>query len=276
MKDLHLLEALSKPWLVLPETHGIIAMRIAAHAGLIQPMATREGVGPCGESVELDQMEIVDGVAYIPVGGVMARKLGAMEKGSGAVDYLDIAEELAVAAEDDTVEAIVLDMDTPGGTVNGCPELGDLIASIEKPVVAFSAGIVASAGYWLAAGCDKVLLSRSAQAGSIGVYCAHMDLTDYYAKLGVKVNLFASGANKGAGFPGVPLTDEQRNAIRFEVMRIAADFKEHVLSNRPDVPESAMDGRMFGAMEALELGLIDDLCSSREDAGAMALEMVRS
>jgi signal peptide peptidase SppA len=206
----------------------------------------------------------------------MARKLGAMEKGAGAVDYLDIAEDLAVAEEDDSVLAIVLDMDTPGGTVNGCPELSDAIARCTKPVVAYSAGMIASAGYWLAAGCDKVLLSRSAEAGSIGVYCAHMDITEYYSNLGVKVSLFASGANKGAGFPGVPLTDEQRNTIRADVMRIAGEFKNHVSTNRPDVPESAMDGRMFGAMEALELGLIDDVCSCREDAGVIALEMAGS
>jgi len=276
MTHLHLVRAVFQPWLITPEAHGAVALQIAAKAGMIEPMALREGVGACGEDVELEQMEIRDGVAYIPVGGVMARKLGAMEKGAGAVDYCDIAEELCIAEEDDSVLAIVLDMDTPGGTVNGCPELADVIANCTKPVVAYSAGMIASAGYWLAAACDKIVLSRSAEAGSIGVYCAHMDLTEYYYKLGVKVNLFASGANKGAGFPGVPLTDDQRTTIRDDVMRMASEFKAHVTTNRPDVPEAAMDGRMFGATQALEIGLIDDVCSCVEDAGEMALEMVRS
>jgi signal peptide peptidase SppA len=276
MTHLHLVRAVFQPWLITPEAHGAVALQIAAKAGMIAPMALREGVGPCGEEVELEQMQIEDGVAYIPIGGVMARKLGAMEKGAGAVDYLDIAEDIAIAEEDESVLAIVLDMDTPGGTVNGCPELSDVIANCTKPVVAYSAGMIASAGYWLAAACDKIAISRSAEAGSIGVYCAHMDITEYYANLGVKVSLFASGANKGAGFPGVPLTDEQRNTIRADITRMALEFKNHVTTNRPDVPESAMDGRMFGAMEALEIGLIDDVCGSREEAGEMALELAIS
>lgn len=273
MSHIHLLREVFKPWLIDGVTHAQIARIIAMRAGLI-PMESRQPAeNVCGEEVEQEEMEIEDGVAYIPIGGVLARKTSAMERGGGVVDYADIREELSIAEQDDSVVAIVLDMDTPGGTVGGCMETADLLAGITKPVVAYTSGSIASAGYWLAAQCDRIVMTRGAQVGSIGVYCAFADISDYYKKMGVEVEVFSSGDYKGAGYPGTSLTTKQKMQMQGEVDRLFSQFKDAVLSNRAEVPEDCMDGRMFDAEQAMEYKLVDDIVTDRDDAAEIALSL---
>lgn len=273
MTHLKLLGELFKPWLIDGITHASIARIVGARAGLLPDQARGPAVDACGEEVECDEMEIEDGIAYIPIGGVLARKVSAFERGSGVVDYGDIREELQIAEDDDSVVAIVLDMDTPGGTVAGCIETADVLAGISKPVVAYTSGSIASAGYWLASQCDKIVMTRGAQIGSIGVYCAFTDISEYYKKLGVEVEMFTSGPFKGAGYPGTSLTRDQRKEMQDEVMRLYGQFTGAILAKRPDVSVDVMDGRMFDAERAIQNSLADDIVSGRQDAARIALSL---
>lgn len=277
MSHLHILtEVFSKPWLVEAVTHGNIARIVGQRAGLIPVEGRMPADGSCGEEVEQDEMEVIDGVAYIPIGGVLASRTTSFERGSGVVDYQDIREELRIAEEDDEVVAIVLDMDTPGGTVGGCIETADVLSDISKPVVAYTSGMICSAGYWLASQADKIVATRGADIGSIGVYCAFVDISEYYKKLGVSVELFTSGEHKGAGYPGTSLSKKQRQEMEASIMRIHEQFASAVQSARPQVSSDIMDGRVFDAMQALELGLVDDIVSSRADAAMLALSLANS
>jgi signal peptide peptidase SppA len=164
------------------------------------------------------------------------------------------------AAGDDRAEAIVLHMDTPGGTVTGTPETSAQIAYISehiKPVVAFTDGGANSAGYYLAAPCWQIVASHSARVGSIGVYMALLDSSVAYEINGYKQELFASGKYKGMGLPGLPLTDAQKDHLQREVDALYADFRDVVRAGRPDVADESMQGQTFRAIEALDAGLID-------------------
>jgi signal peptide peptidase SppA len=264
MTHTHLLGLLGQPALITATAYTaakeLILARIAG-----QPQAVREGSGPCGEEVEMPQMVIADGIAVIPVAGILGWKLSSMEKGSGCTDYRDIIEDIEVASTDPTVTTIVFDIDSPGGMVSGVSECADAIAMSGKRTIAYGSGLVCSAAYWLACGCDEIWATPSATIGSIGVYVPHHDVTEMLAKEGIKVRLFASGTLKGAGYPGVPLTEAQAIDIQASVDAINVDFQAFVTSARGAIDGGDMQGQTFRAVEAQNRGLIDVITADWHD-----------
>jgi hypothetical protein len=143
---------LEEPLLITAGAHASLARLFEEHRTLDAEefKARREGVDYCGEEVELEQMEVIDGIAHIPISGPIGKGLGKFEKGAGAVDVDDVMTELDEAEDDPNVRAIILDIDSPGGMVSGTPELADRVAACQKPVYAFTAGQMCSAAYWIA------------------------------------------------------------------------------------------------------------------------------
>lgn len=256
MTHTHLLGLLGQPALITSGGYTAAKELILARVQG-QPLAVREGTGPCGEAVEMPQMVIADGVAVIPVAGVLGWQLSSMEKGSGATDYRDIMDDLAVAKADPSVTLIVLDIDSPGGMVMGVTECAAAISATGKRTIAFGSGLVCSAAYWLACACDEIWATPSATVGSIGAYVPHHDVTEMLAKEGIKVRLFASGTQKGAGYPGVPLTEAQADNIQATVDAINDDFRAHIASARGPLDPDDMEGQTFRAVDAQNRGLID-------------------
>lgn len=209
------------------------------------------------------------GVAVLSVSGVIAKDVGA-DPWLWAVDVDLVAAELERLAADPAVEAIVLDFDSPGGGVCGVPELATAIAGIEKPVVAFTDSMMCSAAYWLASGADAILASGSADVGSIGCYCAVLDESRFADRVGIKVNLLASGKYKGAGYPGTEVTQEQLDLFMDGVLATAEEFKAAVLEHR-EVPAEAMEGQSYGGKDAVGVGLVDGLGSLKD-----AVELART
>jgi signal peptide peptidase SppA len=260
-----------EPQLITPQAHSsILSLLLARMDGMPQ----REGTDMCGGKVELPSMSIVDGIAIVPVSGAMGSKLTGMEKGSGAVDFDDIARDVDFSNQAEEVKAILLDIDSPGGMYQGAPELGDVLQSSAKPIFSFTNGMVCSAAYWTAASTKAIFATRSASIGSIGVYCAMLDQTGYLEKMGLKMELFASDKYKGAGTPGVPLTLDQRNLIQTRIDRMASEFKNHVISMRGGVPNEAMLGQAFLASEAAENNLIDGIVNNRAEAISLVKEII--
>lgn len=269
MKLPKLLETLTRtPLLITPASADALLTLFHQHATLSAAdyQAARKGVDHCGDNVELEQMTLEDGLAMIPVKGPLGVGLDRFEKGAGATDYLDIMADLETAFEADTVENILLVMDTPGGMMGGLVECARAIEDSPKPVYAYvpPGGMVASAGMWLAASCAGRFLSPSAQAGSIGVYCAYLDLSAMAEKKGIKVKVFSSGAYKGMGVPGTSLTTEQEDYLQRQVMELADEFYAHIRARLGDVPDAALQGQMFRAAEAVRLGFADDIVPTLE------------
>lgn len=261
-----------EPSLITADAHASIRQLIESRLGEDAPFQTREpGKGFCGEKVEVDQMDIIDGVAFIPVGGAIGQKLSPFDRGDGAVDVLDVIDELDIAEEDDSVELAFIDMDSPGGMFVGTPELGARIEAFEKPIYCFSRGMIASGGYWAACACDGIFMTRSASAGSIGVYTPVMDATGWYEMKGIKWELIKAGKFKGAGFPGIKLSDAQRELMQARVNQMYQMFTEHVRSMRGDISDETMQGQMFLAAEAMDRGLIDGIVKDKWEC----LDLVR-
>lgn len=258
MKYPHLLRILKEePLLITPAAHNSILLLLENRmAGNEPPQRETEY---CGDKVALDSMQVIDGIAHIPIGGAIGQKLGNYEKMSGAVDVSDVAKDIAWAEKSADVRGVIFDIDSPGGMVAGTPELADKIAAMEKPKYAFTNGQIASAAYWLAAATDGIFATRTADIGSIGVYIPWADQSERFKEAGVKVELIKSGKYKGMGFPGTSLSDEQKQLLQDRVDMIAEMFYEHVKSNRPGIKSDSMQGQTFMAQQAKNLGLIDEI-----------------
>jgi signal peptide peptidase SppA len=153
---------------------------------------------------------------------------------------------------------VLLDIDSPGGSVTGVPELAARIKAVadERPVFAFTDGMMCSAAYWLASQTDAIYATKTADVGSIGVYMAILDEARAYEMAGVKVELFKAGRLKGMGMPGTSLTEEAREHLQSEVDDIYQWFTSDVRSKR-DVSAEVMQGQSFMAEAAARHELID-------------------
>jgi signal peptide peptidase SppA len=170
----------------------------------------------------------------------------------GAVGSDEIGAALREASQRDDIKAVFLDIDSPGGTVAGTPELAAAVASINarKPVYAFSSGLMCSAAYWIASQASAVYATPSAQVGSIGVVQAVIDDSAALASEGIKVEVFAVGKYKSIGAPGTSLTDDQRDLINSNLAEIAGEFHAAVLAKKRSIPAEAMEGQTFSGKQA--------------------------
>ena len=201
------------------------------------------------------------GVAIIPVHGVIGHKVGAVAKMLGAVDALDVMAAIELAADDDEVDTIILDIDSPGGTVSGVPELAETVEAVQasgtKKIYAYTDSQMASAAYWLAAGANGIFAAPSADVGSVGVYLPVVDTSAALKEQGVSVEIFKSGKYKAAGFPGVALDEEVRKHLQLEVMDTYNEFAGFVRKFRPELSYDSLQGQTFTGRRAAEIGMID-------------------
>jgi signal peptide peptidase SppA len=203
-------------------------------------------------------LSVEDGIGVISICGPMLRRPDPLSVLLfGATDTEEIARAIREAVEREDVQAIFLDIDSPGGTVNGTPELAQTVAdaSRQKFVYAFTSGQMCSAAYWVASQCDAIYCSPSARVGSIGVILPVVDSSEAFRQEGLKIEVFAAGKFKSAGTPGTSLTEEQREWLQSDVNEIAADFKAAVLARGRKIPDEAMEGQTFSARNAQRFNL---------------------
>ena len=203
---------------------------------LIQPRLLADFVARCGAFDEMLQellgvppkAEIIDGVGVVPVSGIIGKNLSPIERMLGAADVDEVAGQVKEFAADPNVHTILLDLDTPGGTATGVPELADLIGRQTKPTVAFTSSVACSAGYWIGSQADRFIATPSASVGSIGAFIPFLDSSAALAAEGLFVDVIKAGKFKGAGFPGTALSEEQRTHMQEKVNQLHSVFKTSV------------------------------------------------
>lgn len=264
-------EVYYEPSLITPAAHAsirrLLNSRLFSETGILPDpeAAQREGKDICGDTVQLPSMEIIEGIAHIPIAGAIGHKLSDFARGAGAVDVAQIETDIDEAEADDSVHSLLFDIDSPGGMVSGTPELANRIADISKPTVAFSDGLIASAAYWLASSMDLIFTTETASTGSIGVFLPFIDASGAYAEAGYSVDLIKSGKFKGMGFPGTSLNKEQRAHLQERVDTIFGMFKAQVTGQRTGVKAESMQGQTFLGSQAFEAGLIDGVVKDRRE-----------
>jgi signal peptide peptidase SppA len=188
------------------------------------------------------------GIAVIPIHGTLVRRTVGLEAASGLTSYAGLAAQLDAALESSQVDAILLDIDSPGGESGGVFDLADRIraAAAVKPVWAVANDMAFSAAYALASAANKVFVSRTGGVGSIGVIAMHVDQSAKDAKDGVRYTAVFAGERKNDLNPHEPISDEAHALLQAEVDRVYRLFVDTVARHR------GLDAR---AIEATEAGL---------------------
>ena len=260
-------EALSTPWAV---TDGMAAtiwelLRFRASGGRLTAEEIRARVGEAGDR---PAPRTSGAVAVIPVHGVIAHRY--FEASSGMTSADEISAMFRRALQSDDVGTILFDISSPGGTVAGVPELAAEIfaARDQKRIVAHANGLMASAAYWIGSQAHEVVMIKSGDVGSIGVYSLHEDWSGYLEKEGIKITALKFGDRKIEGAPWEPLDEEARAEFQSRVNAIGRDFQAAVARGRgvdvADVRRDFGDGRVFGAKEAKKRGLVDRVATFDE------------
>ena len=235
----------NREWLIQPDA-------LHAMAATTQAFHDRGGQLPASAPTS-DLLSIEDGIGVVAINGPILRKPGIFSRlFLGATDSEEIGAALREAGGRSDVKAVFLDIDSPGGTVIGTPELAAAVASLNesKSVYAFSSGLMCSAAYWIASQAHAIYSTPSAQIGSIGVVQAVLDQSAALEKRGLKVEVFSVGKYKAMGAPGTPLTDDQRELISSNLAEIARDFHAAVLAKGRAIPAEAMEGQSFSGKQA--------------------------
>lgn len=213
-------------------------------------------------------LSIEDGLATVSIKGSLNNDSGIWNQIFGMTGYPDIRDALLAAANDASVNRILLDIDSGGGAVSGVEDTSKLIRMINdkvKPVTAYTDGAMASAAYWLGAAAGEVYSGKTALVGSIGVISTHMERSQMLADAGIGVTVVRSGKYKALANSVEKLTPEGKAQIQQIVDAANGVFVDAIAGLRGKSPEyvdgTMGQGREFVGQAAVDVGLIDGITS---------------
>lgn len=277
--ELLIAEFLSTPWALAPERLSAfafvlarwvagapvapeVAAQVRADAGIV---AARRGAAANSS----------DGsIAVLPMYGVVTQRGNVVDdvSGPGSMSTQRFAAMFQDAVDDPSVKGVLIEVDSPGGSVYGVPELADRIyaARAKKPVYAVANSQAASAAYWLASQATKVYVTPSGEIGSVGVYAAHDNYAEAMKQAGVERTFISAGPNKVEGNNAQPLSPEAKAYMQTRIDDYYGQFTRDVARGRGvDVGtvrgELYGGGRVLGASAAKSAGMVDAV-GTREQA----------
>ncbi len=224
---------------------GIVGVLVlVAFAALLVPSPERERDG---EAVALIHLEgEIRGAAGDPFG-------------AAAITPAIVRERVEQSVGDPRVAAIVLRVDSPGGTVAASQEILEIISEVDLPVVVSMGDQAASGGYYVSIGADRIVAQQGTLTGSIGVISLLVDVSELLDEFGIDVETVISGEHKDMFVP-LGVTDEQRELIQDLSDRAHAQFVAAIAEHRdmsPSEVEALATGQLYDGEQALDLGLID-------------------
>jgi signal peptide peptidase SppA len=287
-KQLLLCEFLTTPWALMPE-------RLQAMSGILRRWSA--GEPPSDETrfqVNTDrvlrdtrkQMAAAStgaGIAVLPLYGVVTQRGNMVDdiSGPGSTSTQQFTSVLRQMLADDTVGQILIDIDSPGGSVYGVAELASEIvkARAQKPVIVVANSLAASAAYWIGCSASEFYVTPGGEVGSIGVWQAHFDYSKALEEDGIKPTLISAGKFKVEGNPYVPLDEQAQAFMQSRVDDYYNAFIEAVAKGRgvsvADVRTGMGEGRVLGAEAALAAGMVDGIATF-DDVLAKMQASVRS
>ena len=241
---------------------GLAGCLLAVMLGIFVLLATimttlggLQGLEPAGEHVALIRIE----------GLLVAGQSGFSVLGGTATGSDEIVDQIEQAIEDDDVEAILLRINSPGGSAAGAQEIYAAInraKEAEKVVVASMADVAASGGYYVAAPADVIFADPATITGSIGAIAVHQDMSGLFDKIGIEPEVIKSGKLKDMFQPTEPLTPEAREVVTALINQVFDQFVTAVANCRGMDKQAVLalaDGRIYTGQQAAENGLIDHL-----------------
>ena len=211
-----------------------------------------------------DSLGLTAKVGVIPIEGVIS-------------DAKEIIDQIKEFDENDKIRAVVLRLDTPGGSVAPAQEIYQAVLELrkKKKVVASMGSVAASGGYLIAVAADQILANSGTITGSISAVMHYANVEELLKKIGLRSSVIKSGKFKDMGSPTREMTNEERAMIQAIVDDINDQFVKAISENRNIPPAKILplaDGRVFTGRQAKELGLIDGL-GSLQDAVLLAARL---
>lgn len=239
-------------WAILPSNHQTLLMTVQKFLEnpVLPELPEREPEAPQAP-VEDDGLPKV---AVVEANGVLVKHPSMVDMLFGATDLDSIRYALQDAMEDPEIDTIVMWFNSPGGVTTGIEELGRYIAkcSQSKRLVAFTDTVCASAAYWLASQCNEVVITPTAEVGSVGVFSMVLNDEEAMRNAGIKLEAFSAGKYKLMGHSFHTLTDEEKAILQKEVDDQHEIFKNSIKSNRPDISEDDMEGLTYSGQIAVD------------------------
>jgi signal peptide peptidase SppA len=227
-----------------------------------EPAMLASGGGSRRSGTGVDRSGIV---AVIPVLGVITNRANLFSdiSGGGGTSIEKLTSQFRQAISSPSVKAVVFDIDSPGGSVDGCFELAQEIydSRNRKKIISVSNTLCASAAYAIGAAASELVIAPSGQAGSIGVFASHEDHSKELERQGVKVSFISAGKYKTEGSTTEPLSDEARAELQGKVSDFYQMFVRAVAQSRNDSQSNVRNGygqgRVLTAAKALKANLAD-------------------
>lgn len=254
---------LEQPWAIRPEALGVILdiLQYRANGGKRTDDELEELIG----DVERPEPRTAGKVAVIPVFGTIMPRADIFSNISGGTSMQKLQAQLLDADRDPDITSIVLDIASPGGSVELVPETAEVIRSLKTRTVAVANAQAASAAYWLASQADELVVTPSGEVGSIGVWTAHKDVSAHETMEGIHTTLVSAGKYKVEGHPFGPLEDEARAEMQRKVDHYYDMFINAVALGRGMPTGTVRDGfgqgRMVTAPDAVRDGMADRIAT---------------
>ena len=266
----HILSLLfNTPWAIQPEKlHAmteVLRLRLQGVTFTAEEIHQRVGAAAAGGAPMMS-----GSVAVLPLRGVISQRASLITQSSGGTSAEAFGKAFKGAIESESVKAVVLDIDSPGGSVHGISELADLIfeARGQKPIVAVANPEAESGAYFIGSQADEFVSIPTALVGNIGVIVEHVDRSKAEEMAGLKTTLISAGKFKTEGNPHEPLSDAgkrhaQELADGYYEMFVSAVARGRGVSAE-EVRDGFGQGRMMGSKAALAAGMIDRIATLEE------------
>jgi signal peptide peptidase SppA len=282
-----LLQAFNAPWMIHPEQaqyYALIAHRIFAGDTNIaeqaekQPVEFAYVVNAAGKKIATIQDAVDNGVAVINLKGAVMKY-----DYCGAAGTQSLISAITAANENPAIAAIVLQVDSPGGSVDGTEQMANAVKNSGKPIVAYINGMMCSAAMWIGSAASmRIASSKTDTIGSIGTMASWSDYSGYLEKLGVKQHeVYATNStHKNLPFREANGKNEAGSSNYEPLVKTWLDplnnvFQETISENLPDADKSVFNGSAYIATTARQKGLIDKI-GTFKDAVNQALKLANA
>lgn len=255
------------PWAILPQKLTVLEEIVQRHIDgeklTAEEVATRIHGATRPQNRNMGEVGITRMVAILPLFGTIFPRANMMTDVSGATSAERFGAEFSALVNDPDIGAIVLDINSPGGQVNGIAEVANRIfeARGKKPIVAVANHLMASAAYWIGSAADEIVATPDADVGSVGVFAVHQDMSKALEQDGVKITIIKEGKYKTEGNPYEPLSEDALANIQARVSDSYDGFVHALARHRgvkpDDVRNGYGEGRVVGAQQAIRLGMAD-------------------
>ena len=260
------------PLLLAPEKAEAIAWALRDRLSLAVDEPSESAMQAAGPGLFANDKDpstgyaVSNGVAVIPIRGTLVNRGAWIGSYSGLTSYEGIVKQLDMAASDNRVQAVMLDIHSYGGEATGCDDAAAAIRDFPKPIYGMIDGYGTSGAYWLACACDKLYIARSSRGGSIGVVLTHASYSKALEDSGVTVTHIHAGADKVLGSPYKDLSEGDRKKLEASVEKTYLGFVSSVAGYR-NLPEDAVrqtEAGVFDGDDLVERGLADGVTTGRQ------------